>query len=114
MQDSSALNDPHEPIEPIEPNEPEFDPELYRLVRDAVDRQVKGYDPPEPRRTYYRLTAAGYTNDNARLQIAYILCVEIIRSLETRQPFHESRYASALRRLPQLPQVTPALNEEAR
>lgn len=85
----------------------EFDPELYRLVLDAVDRQVKANDPPEPRRTYYRLLACGYTSDIARRQIALALSVEIIRSLETRNPFHESRYATALRRLPLLPQVHP-------
>ncbi|HEX3525907.1 MAG TPA: hypothetical protein VH988_02475 [Thermoanaerobaculia bacterium] len=83
----------------------DFDPKLYRLVLDAVNRQIKGNDPPEPRRTYYRLLAAGYTSDNAHLQIALILCVEIIRSLESRNPFHESRYATALRRLPLLPML---------
>ena len=83
----------------------EVDPELYRLVLDAVDRQIKRNDPPEPRRTYYRLSAAGYTSDNAHLQIALVLSVEIVRSLETRNPFHESRYAAALRRLPLLPQL---------
>jgi hypothetical protein len=81
------------------------DPELYRLVLDAVNRQIKRLDPPEPRRTYYRLEAAGYTPDNARLQIAYVLSIEIIRSLESRQPFHESRYATSLRRLPLLPEI---------
>jgi hypothetical protein len=84
----------------------DFDPELYRLVLAAVDRQVKSlHHPREPRRTYYRLRAAGYTDENARLQIALVLSVEIIRSLESRNPFHESRYAAALRRLPLLPRL---------
>jgi hypothetical protein len=81
------------------------DPELYRLVMDAVDRQIKRYDPMEPRRTYYRLEAAGYPPGYACQQIAYVLCIEIIRSLEARQPFNESRYTSALRRLPLLPEI---------
>jgi len=94
-----------------DPNTEVFDPKLYRLVLDAVNRQIKANDPPEPRRTYYRLMAAGYSSDNAHLQIALILCVEIIRSLESGKPFHESRYASALRRLPLLPMI-PLLDRE--
>ncbi len=94
-----------------DPNTEVFDPKLYRLVLDAINRQIKENDPPEPRRTYYRLMAAGYSSDNAHLQIALILCVEIIRSLESGKPFHESRYASALRRLPLLPMI-PLLDRE--
>ena len=81
----------------------EVDPVLHKAVLDTVDRQIAGKQPPETVRTFNRLLGFGYSSDHARRQIALVLSLEIVRTLETRLPFNEGRYAAALRRLPQVP-----------
>ncbi len=71
---------------------------------ETVKRQLDTQDPPETRRTWRRLQAAGFSADEAWMMIAAVLYDEIRSMCEEDRPFDRRRFARLLDRLPELPE----------
>lgn len=69
-----------------------------------VDQQLRTQDPPETRRTWRRLQAAGFSADEAREMIASVVWDEMRSMSEEDRPFDRRRFARLLDRLPDLPE----------
>jgi hypothetical protein len=78
-------------------------PVLRAAVMEVVHNQLRDGTPPEARATLNRLLAAGHTRERAEELIACVVSSEIFDILKQGQPYNETRYVSALRKLPQLP-----------
>jgi hypothetical protein len=78
-------------------------PALREALMEIVHNQVRDGTPPETRRTLDRLLAAGHTRERAEELIACVVSSEIFEVLQEGQEYNESRFVTALRRLPQLP-----------
>ena len=82
----------------------DLDPEtLKQRFLDVVENQIRDADPPEAKRTYDRLTAAGYGHEETMNMLACAVANEIFGVLKNNEPVNEERYVAALKALPQLP-----------
>ena len=74
-----------------------------KTVRDAmldtVLNQIETGDPPEAKRTYDKLTAAGQSKSQALQLMAAALRVEMNRMLNEGTPFDNAKYAALLARI---------------
>jgi len=75
-----------------------------RTVRDAfldtVLNQIETGDPPETKRTYERLMAAGQSKSQALQHIAAAMRDEMGRMLKEGTPFDNKRFADLLAKIP--------------
>jgi hypothetical protein len=75
-----------------------------KTVRDAfldtVLNQIETGDPPETKKTYDRLMAAGQSKSQALQLIAAALRVEMNRMLAESSPFDNKRFAALLEKIP--------------
>ena len=75
-----------------------------RTVRDAfldtVLNQIETGDPPETKKTYERLMAAGQSKSQALQHIAQVLRVEMNRMLSESTPFDNARFSAMLQKIP--------------
>jgi hypothetical protein len=78
-------------------------PVLRAAIMEIVLNQLRDSTPPEVRLTLDRLLAEGHTREQAEELIACVVSSEIFDILKQGKPYNESRYVSALRKLPQLP-----------
>ena len=53
--------------------------------------------------TFDRLIEEGYSEEQARTLIGYVVASEIFEILKYMKPYNHERYVEALRRLPELP-----------
>lgn len=74
------------------------------VLLETVDRQLEMQDPPETKRTWRRLQAAGFSADEAREMIASIVFEELQSMVEEDRPFDRRRFARLLERLPDVPE----------
>ena len=74
-----------------------------RTVRDAmletVLNQIETGDPPETKKTYERLTAAGQSKSQALQHIAAAMRVEMARMLKEGTPFDNQKYGALLAKI---------------
>ena len=74
-----------------------------KTVRDAmldtVLNQLETGDPPEAKKTYDRLTAAGLSKNQALQLMAQALRAEMTRMLTESKPFDNARYAELLAKI---------------
>ena len=77
---------------------------LNRAILEAVENQLRDLDPPETKETFDRLLEAGYSDEEARELIGYVVAAEVFEILMYMKPFDHQRFVNALRRLPELPQ----------
>ena len=74
-----------------------------KTVRDAmldtVLNQLETGDPPEAKKTYDRLVAAGQSKNQALQLMATALRVEMNRMLSESTPFDNKRYAELLAKI---------------
>ena len=80
-----------------------YNPVLQALIYEVVDNQLRDGTPLETRQTLERLIAEGHTRQEARRLIACVVVSEIFDILQRREPYDETRYIAALRRLPMMP-----------
>lgn len=79
-------------------------PEIAReAIFEIIENQMSAGTPPETKRTYDRLIAAGHSHDQTMELIGGVVSAEIFEVLKRREPFNEPRYVAALQALPQLP-----------
>ena len=88
------------PPPPTQP--PETNPQLTAAILEIVDSQLSAGTPPETRRTFERLAAAGHTPEGARQLIAHVVVREIFAVMSRGERYDEARFIAALRRLPSL------------
>jgi hypothetical protein len=74
--------------------------EARQLILDAVNNQLTSGDPPEAREALERLTAEGYTEEDARGLIGRAMSVEILEILQSGKEYNRERYVRNLKRLP--------------
>jgi hypothetical protein len=76
-----------------------------RVVRQAIyevlDNQLRDNDPPETRLTLNRLRVLGYSEEEAREMIAYVITREIYEVMQNRK-FDRAGFVANLDRLPDL------------
>jgi len=76
---------------------------LNKAIREVVDNQLRGLDPPETQETFNRLVEEGYSSEQARTLIGFVVSSEIFDILKNMEPYNHERFVEALRRLPELP-----------
>lgn len=74
---------------------------LKKLILEVVDNQLRDNDPPETRKSYDRLIAAGYSVNEAKEKIGAIVIEEIYGVMKEDQPYDEKRYVQALKNMVQ-------------
>ena len=72
-------------------------------ILEVVENQLRDGTPPETKLTFQRLVAVGYSEHEARRLIAAVVASEIFGVLKHNQPYDETRFIAALRRLPKMP-----------
>ena len=82
----------------------EENPYLKSAILEVVDNQLQANDPPETRQTFDRLISQGYSEEEAKELIGYVVTSEIFDVLKKQEPFNPERFADALNELPKLPQ----------
>ena len=68
-------------------------------MQDTVLNQLETGDPPEAKKTYDRLVAAGQSKNQALQLMASALRVEMNRMLSEGTPFDNKRYADLLAKI---------------
>jgi len=82
----------------------EENPYLKSAILEVVDNQLQANDPPETRQTFDRLISEGYSEEEAKKLIGYVVTSEIFDVLKKQEPFKPERFAKALNELPKLSQ----------
>jgi hypothetical protein len=78
---------------------------LKSAVLEVVETQLRNNDPPETRQAFDRLIAEGYTEEESKELIGWVVASEIFDVLNKQEPFNPKRFAKALQGLPKLPQT---------
>jgi hypothetical protein len=76
---------------------------LNKAIHEVVENQLRDLNPPETKETFNRLIEEGYSEEQARTLIGYVVASEIFEILKYLKPYNHERYVGALRRLPELP-----------
>jgi hypothetical protein len=76
---------------------------LNKTIYEIVDGQLREGTPPETKETYKRLLADGTSPQEARRLIACVVVNEIYCILHDDEPYNETRFIAALRKLPKMP-----------
>jgi hypothetical protein len=76
---------------------------LNKAILEVVENQLRDLDPPETKETFDRLIEEGYSEEQARTLIGFVVASELFDILKYRTPYNNERYVKALRRLPELP-----------
>jgi hypothetical protein len=76
---------------------------LNKAIHEVVENQLRDLNPPETKETFDRLIEEGYSEEQARTLIGYVVASEIFEILKYLKPYNHKRYVGALRRLPELP-----------
>ena len=71
-------------------------------ILEVVDNQLRDNDPPQTKSTYNRLIGLGYSDDETRRLIAFVVLSELNEMVKQMKPFNQRRFARALRRLPEV------------
>ena len=79
-------------------------PQIKKHIIEVVNNQLRDNDPPETNETLQRLISEGIPEKEAIELIGSVVCYEIFHVLKSNKPFNETRYVSALKKLPSLPE----------
>ncbi|MCV4268531.1 hypothetical protein [Pseudomonas capsici] len=74
---------------------------------EAIENQIEADNPPAAKATYNKLTLVGYEREDILELMAHVLAIEIDAMLEEDRPFNTQWYETALRALPELPELPP-------
>ncbi len=81
----------------------EENPYLKSAILEVVENQLQANDPPETRQTFDRLISEGYSEEEAKELIGFVVSSEIFDVLKKQKPYNPVRFAKALDELPKLP-----------
>ena len=80
------------------------DPEVMRsVVFDVIHNQIRDGIPPETRRTYGRLLADRYSEEEVMLCISWAVIAEMFSASKEGRTYDERTFVASLRALPRLP-----------
>jgi len=82
---------------------PKPNPVLKATILEVVDNQLRDGTPPETKQTLERLTAQGYSAEEAKRLIGAVVAAEIFNVLKRKELYNQARFVAALRRLPKVP-----------
>jgi hypothetical protein len=77
---------------------------LNKAIMGVVENQIRQLNPPATKETFDRLVREGNDPDEARRLIGCVVASEIFDILKRMEPYNETRYVNALRKLPELPE----------
>lgn len=69
-----------------------YNPRLKKLLLEVVENQMRNNDPPVTRATLERLTAAGYSEMQAKEKIAAVVIGYIYDAMHDGRPFDAAKY----------------------
>ena len=73
------------------------------MIMEIVENQMRDENPPETRQTYDRLTAMGYSDEDAKQLIARVVVIELFGMLKNTESFNTERFVEGLNKLPEVP-----------
>ena len=76
---------------------------LRTAIFEIIENQINSNNPPEAKKTYDRLLADGYPEEEVMKYIGCVVSTEIIDVLKEGRTFNEKSYVKALQALPKLP-----------
>lgn len=76
---------------------------LQKAILTVVEQQILDNEPPETGATFARLQAQGYTSDEAKKLIGYVVGAEVFGVLRENRKFDADGFTERLRALPKLP-----------
>ncbi len=76
-----------------------YNPRLKKLLIEVVENQMRDNDPPITKMTFKRLTAAGYTQQQAKEKIAAVVIGHIYDAMHDGKTFDAEKYDAELRAL---------------
>ncbi|UFS71795.1 hypothetical protein LPW11_06275 [Geomonas sp. RF6] len=79
-------------------------PGISAMLLQVVENQLSTNQPPESKETLERLTAEGFSVEDAKLLLAQVIRLEMLNVLKENKPFNEERFLGHLQGLPQLPE----------
>ena len=80
------------------------DPDRGRAaLREAIQNQITGNDPPETKEAFNRLIAAGFAEEDAWRLLSAVLAFELAAIAQVGRHFSLGAYVRALKALPDLP-----------
>jgi hypothetical protein len=74
---------------------------LNKAIMDVVENQIRQLNPAT-KETFDRLVREGNDPEEARRLIGCVVAREIFDTLKRMEPYNETRYVNALRKLPEL------------
>jgi hypothetical protein len=77
----------------------EEDFNLYRMIINSVETQIKTNNPPATRETFERLKANGHDEEKAKEMIASIIAEEIYLMVKDEKEINEDMFARRLSKL---------------
>jgi hypothetical protein len=81
-----------------------LDQEIIRAaLYETIRNQINTNSPPETKKTYKRLLALGYSEEETMSLIEPIVFNQMFEVLHEGRPYNETAYEKALRNLPRLP-----------
>lgn len=78
---------------------------LKSAIIEVVENQINANDPPEIKQTLDRLISEGFSEIEAKELIGNVVVMEVFEVVKAGKPFDSMRYAAALARLPELPEL---------
>jgi hypothetical protein len=75
----------------------------HAALLDIVENQLRDRNPPETALALARLSAEGFSREDAVHLIACVVSVEIFEVIHAKQTFDPERFAENLAALPELP-----------
>lgn len=76
---------------------------LRAAIFEIIENQINSNNPPETKKTYDRLLAEGYSEEEVMKYIGCVVSTEIFGVLKEGRAFNEKSYVKALKDLPKLP-----------
>ncbi|TFH41963.1 MAG: hypothetical protein E4G96_04440 [Chrysiogenales bacterium] len=77
----------------------EGDFNLYKLIIQSVETQIRENDPPATKMTYERLISAGHDEAAAKEKIASLIAEEIYLSMKDNRKISEKEFSARLSEL---------------
>ena len=81
----------------------ETNPYLAAAFMEVVENQIASNDPPETRQTLDRLISEGFSEEDAKMYIGQVICVEAWAIMKNKQDFNLERFVRNLKNLPEEP-----------
>ena len=76
---------------------------IHDAIMTVVNNQIRNINPPKTKQTLDRLIKEGYTKEDARKLIGYVVLSELNEMMKLNRVFDEAKFVAALKALPEEP-----------